>query len=85
MVEKVVISDVELILSEPADVQMDWVGNDDLINELKAAWMVVDKSDLPLTPRILGKPGVGKTTLAYAAGKRLGKDRTFRKIKQYKI
>ena len=74
MVEKVVISDVELILSEPADVQMDWVGNDDLINELKAAWMVVDKSDLPLTPRILGKPGVGKTTLAYAAGKRLGKD-----------
>ena len=74
MVEKVVIFDVELILSEPADVDMEWVGNDDLINELKAAWLIVDENDLPLNPRILGKPGVGKTTLGYAAGKRLGKD-----------
>ena len=67
------ISDVELILSEPADVDMQWVGNEDIINELKAAWMIVDKNDLPLNPRILGKPGVGKTTLAYATGKRLKK------------
>jgi len=74
MVEKVVIFDIELILSEPADVDMEWVGNDDLINELKAAWLIVDENDLPLNPRILGKPGVGKTTLGYAAGKRLGKD-----------
>ncbi|MFX0023173.1 MAG: AAA family ATPase [Candidatus Hermodarchaeota archaeon] len=74
MPEKVIISDVELILSEPAQVDMEWVGNDDLINQLKAAWMVVDKDDLPLNPRILGKPGVGKTTLAYAAGKKLEKD-----------
>ncbi|MFX0037461.1 MAG: AAA family ATPase, partial [Candidatus Hermodarchaeota archaeon] len=74
MPEKVNISGVELLLSEPAQVDMEWVGNDDLINQLKAAWMVVDKEDLPLNPRILGKPGVGKTTLAYAAGKRLGKN-----------
>lgn len=74
MVEKVVIFDVELILSEPADVDMEWVGKDDLINELKAAWLIVDENDLPLNPRILGKPGVGKTTLGYAAGKRLDKD-----------
>lgn len=72
MPEKVVISDVELILSEPANVDMEWVGNKDLINELKAAWMIVDEKDIPLNPRILGKPGVGKTTLAYAAGKALG-------------
>ena len=74
MPEKFVISDVELVLSQPAQVDMEWVGNDDLINQLKAAWMIVDKKDLPLNPRILGKPGVGKTTLAYAAGKRLEKD-----------
>ncbi len=74
MPEKVEISGVELILSEPAQVNMKWVGNDDLINQLKAAWMIVDKEDLPLNPRILGKPGVGKTTLAYAAGRRLEKD-----------
>jgi Mg-chelatase subunit ChlI len=74
MPEKVIISDVELLLSEPAQVDMQWVGNDDLINQLKAAWMIVDKDDLPLNPRILGKPGVGKTTLAYAAGRRLEKE-----------
>jgi len=74
MPEKVKISDIELILSEPAQVDMKWVGSDDLINQMKAAWMVVDKDDLPLNPRILGKPGVGKTTLAYAAGRRLDKD-----------
>ncbi|MFX1395180.1 MAG: AAA family ATPase [Promethearchaeota archaeon] len=74
MSEKVTISGVELLLSEPAEVDMEWVGNEDLINELKAAWMVVDeKEDLPLNPRILGKPGVGKTTLAYATGKLLNK------------
>ncbi|UCC19979.1 MAG: AAA family ATPase [Promethearchaeota archaeon] len=74
MSEKVTISDIELLLSKPAQVDMQWVGTDDLINQLKAAWMIVDKDDLPLNPRILGKPGVGKTTLAYAAGRRLGKD-----------
>ena len=73
MTEKVKISDVDLILSDPADVDMQWVGNEDIINELKAAWMLVDEKDLPLNPRILGKPGVGKTTLAYATGKRLKK------------
>lgn len=74
MSEKVTISGVELTLSEPADVDMNnWVGNQDLINELKAAWLVVDDEDLPLNPRILGKPGVGKTTLAYATGRLLNK------------
>ena len=73
MVEKVIISGIELVLSEPADVELSWVGNQDIINELKAAWMIVDKNDLPLNPRILGKPGVGKTTLAYATGKMLKK------------
>lgn len=74
MSEKMTISGVELILAEPAEVDMNWVGNEDPINELKAAWLIVDeKEDLPLNPRILGKPGVGKTTLAYATGKRLGK------------
>lgn len=74
MPKKVVISDVELLLSEPVHINMEWVGNEDLINQLKASWMIVDDEDLPLNPRILGKPGIGKTTLAYATGKRLKKD-----------
>ena len=74
MSERITITGVELVLSEPTVVDLNWVGNEDLINELKAAWMIVDKNDLPLNPRILGKPGVGKTTLGYAAGKRISKD-----------
>jgi MoxR-like ATPase len=74
MTEKVEISGVELHLSSPTEVNLDWVGNEDLINQMKAAWLVVDEDDLPLTPRILGKPGVGKTTLAYATGKKMNKE-----------
>lgn len=72
--QKVEISGVELQLTPPAKIEMDWVGNEDLINQVKAAWLIVDEDDLPLTPRILGKPGIGKTTLGYATGKRLGKE-----------
>jgi MoxR-like ATPase len=36
--------------------------------------LVVNEQDLPMNPRLLGKPGVGKTTLAYAAGRRMGRD-----------
>lgn len=74
MTEIMEISGVEIHLSEPTDANLEWVGNEDLINQMKAAWLVVDNNDLPLTPRILGKPGVGKTTLAYATGQRIGKD-----------
>ncbi len=44
------------------------------MRQLLAAWLVIDEQDLPMNPRLLGKPGVGKTTLAYAAAKRLGRE-----------
>jgi len=44
-----------------------------VIKQLLAAWLVVDDNDLPLNPRIVGKPGVGKTTLGYCAGRKLGR------------
>ena len=53
---------------------MQWVGQEELMDQLLAAWLVIDKDDLPLNPRLIGKPGVGKTTLAYAAGKRIHHD-----------
>ena len=46
----------------------------EVMRQLLAAWLVVDDQDLPMNPRLLGKPGVGKTTLAYAAAKRLGRE-----------
>lgn len=44
------------------------------MRQLLAAWLVIDPQDLPMNPRLIGKPGVGKTTLAYAAAKRLGRE-----------
>ena len=69
--EKVTIEGVELYLSQPDEVSMTWVGQEDLVTQVLAAWMVIGDEDLPLNPRLIGKPGVGKTTLAYHAGSTL--------------
>ncbi len=71
--EKISIDDVELQLSAPDDVSMSWVGQEDLVTQVLAAWLVIGEDDLPLSPRLLGKPGVGKTTLAYHAGRSLAR------------
>jgi hypothetical protein len=68
------IEGVTLHLAHPDEVAVQWVGQEELMRQLLAAWMVVNEQDLPMNPRLLGKPGVGKTTLAYAAGKRMGRD-----------
>lgn len=71
--EKVTIDGVELQLGEPDEIPMAWVGREDLVTQVLAAWLVIGPSDFPLNPRLVGKPGVGKTTLAYHAGRRLGR------------
>jgi MoxR-like ATPase len=49
-----------------------WVGRGEVLAQLLAAWSRISDDDLPLNPRLLGRPGVGKTTLATAAAERLG-------------
>ncbi len=71
--EKILIDGVELYLTQPDEVPMVWVGQEELVTQVIAAWLVLEESDLPLNPRLVGKPGVGKTTLAYHAGRRLNK------------
>jgi MoxR-like ATPase len=68
------IEGVRLHLAHPDELNVNWVGQDEVMRQLLAAWLVIDEHDLPMTPRLLGKPGVGKTTLAYAAAKRLGRE-----------
>ena len=68
------IDGVQLHLAHPDELNVTWVGQEDVMRQLLAAWLVLDTADLPMNPRLLGKPGVGKTTLAYTAGKRLGRD-----------
>jgi MoxR-like ATPase len=68
------IDGVHLHLAHPDELSVQWVGQDDVMRQLLAAWLVIDERDLPMNPRLIGKPGVGKTTLAYAAAQRLGRD-----------
>jgi MoxR-like ATPase len=68
------VDGVSLHLAHPDEIAIRWVGQEEVMRQLLAAWLVVDEHDLPMSPRLLGKPGVGKTTLAYAGARRLGRD-----------
>jgi MoxR-like ATPase len=72
--ESVIIEGVELFLTKPDELDIKVVGVQELQKQLRACWLTIEKGDLPLTPRLLGRPGVGKTTLAYAVGKSMSRD-----------
>lgn len=61
------VGGVRLHLSSPDTTEQGWIGQDEILHQLLACWLVVDPSDRPLSPRLLGPPGIGKTTLAMAA------------------
>src|SRR5262249_48769732 len=65
---------VTLYLAHPDELPIRWVGQDELIRQLMAAWTIVYPRDVPMSPPLLGKPGVGKTTLAYAVAKQMGRE-----------
>lgn len=63
------IDDVRLKLSRPHDDDAEWIGQREILRQLVACWITVDERDLPLTPRLSGPPGIGKTALGIAAAK----------------
>lgn len=65
----VTIDGVNLQLASPDQEDQPWVGNTDVLHQLLACWMNVHPDDIPLNPRLIGRPGVGKTTLASAAAR----------------
>ncbi|HPG30772.1 MAG TPA: AAA family ATPase [bacterium] len=67
--ETIILSDIKLVLSEPDSTQTEWIGQNEILEQLLACWLIISNSDYPLTPRITGVPGVGKTTLAMSAAK----------------
>lgn len=68
------IEGVTLHLAHADELPVRWVGQEEVMRQLLAAWLILDPADLPMNPRLIGKPGVGKTTLAYAAGSRLNRE-----------
>lgn len=63
------VDGVTLHLSHPVESDQEWIGARESLTQLLACWLVVDERDLPLSPRVTGPPGIGKTTLAMAAAR----------------
>jgi hypothetical protein len=63
------VQGVTLHLGSPDTTEPNWIGQGDILKQLLACWLVVDPEDRPLSPRLLGTPGIGKTTLAMAAAR----------------
>jgi len=71
--ETLTIKGVEIHLVDPPELDVEWVGMEEPLTQLLAAWSD-DGIDPPMQPRILGKPGVGKTSLAITAAKKMRQD-----------
>lgn len=65
--DSIVIQGVTLRLAAPMVNKSEWIGQKEVLQQLLACWLVVDDQDLPLTPRLVGVPGIGKTALAMSA------------------
>jgi MoxR-like ATPase len=67
--QPVEIGGVRLHLSQPHEIAGEWIGQQEILKQLLACWLVVDEKDLPLTPRLVGTPGIGKTALGVAGAR----------------
>lgn len=65
---------VRLRLSNPNETTGQWIGQHEVLNQLLACWLVVDEKDLPLAPRLVGAPGIGKTALGMAGARQRDQD-----------
>lgn len=68
------IEGVSLHLSRHTVSDQEWIGQIEVLRQLQACWMVVAEEDFSLSPRIVGSPGIGKTTLAMAAARERGQE-----------
>ena len=68
------VEGISLRLAQPDASQQEWIGDREVLQQLLACWLVVDTKDLPLCPRIIGQPGIGKTTLAMSAARERKQD-----------
>ncbi len=74
MTDSIHMGGINLHLSAPDPSSGNWIGQSESLKQLLACWIVLDETDLPLAPRIVGTPGIGKTTLAIAAARHRKQD-----------
>lgn len=70
--EMMLVSGREIWLSRPQDIEYRWIGEEDIRDKVLAAWSSVDEKEQPMNPCLVGAPGLGKTTLAWALGAKQG-------------
>ena len=63
------IDGIRLHLSQAHDATGQWIGQQEILRQLMACWLVVAPDDIPLSPRLVGSPGMGKTALAMAGAR----------------
>ncbi|OGA42567.1 MAG: hypothetical protein A3G24_25140 [Betaproteobacteria bacterium RIFCSPLOWO2_12_FULL_62_13] len=71
---RISIDGVELTLMPPVRTEDEWIDYNQYRQQLQAAWLRLSDVDPPLNPRLIGEPGLGKTTLACAAARALRSD-----------
>ncbi len=65
--ETIEIEGKTLLLAFPDEQKIPWIGDKSYISQIQSAWS--SEHDTPFNPRIVGRVGMGRTTLAYSAGK----------------
>ena len=63
------VEGISLRLGQPNYSEQEWIGDREVLQQLLACWLIVADKDLPLCPRVIGQPGIGKTTLAISAAR----------------
>jgi MoxR-like ATPase len=70
----ITVDGVTLRQAQRVEGLQEWIGDREILKQLLACWLVVDQKDLPLSPRITGPPGIGKTTLAMSGARERKQD-----------
>lgn len=66
------IDGIEVALMPPVSTDDQWIDYNQYLRQLQAAWLRLSKVEPPLNPRLIGEPGLGKTTLACAVAREIG-------------